>query len=268
MRLLLQGGTGHDSMRIDIDSMEARFRAMQRGRESHHTAASRVAPSVFQYDYLTLSTLASSIAELLAEVQTSTAEPVALDLGSDRSPYAGLLQARGYRVKTLDLVPASGADYLGTAEETGLPSETFDLVLCTQVLEHCDDPGRAMSEIHRILKPGGHVIVSAPHVWFFHPHPRDHWRFTQEGMIRVCRNAQLRPLVLLGQGGTLLTVAQIANFLAYGVLGRLGAPVYVSLNLLGMIVDRIAPNDLFCHNFACLAERDVISPEPRPRSRP
>jgi hypothetical protein len=52
-----------------------------------------------------------------------------------------------------------------------------------------------------------------------------------------------------------LTLCQVLNFLAYGVLGRAGAPLYAALNLAAAVGDRLAPNELFCHNFACLTRR-------------
>jgi len=40
--------------------------------------------------------------------------------------------------------------------------ETFDVVICNHVLEHVDDDTKAMSEIYRILKPGGFAILQVP----------------------------------------------------------------------------------------------------------
>jgi SAM-dependent methyltransferase len=242
-------------VRIDLERMRAGFLAVQAGKESRHAVADRVEPSRWQYDYVTLSRLSADVRALLREVPTPAAGARALDLGSDKSPYRDLLTSRGFEVRTLDITLDGGADYAGTAEATGLPDASFDLVLCTQVIEHCMNPWAAVREIRRILKPGGHLVVSAPHVWFFHPHPTDHWRFTQEGMAHLCREASLEPVSLLAQGGTVLTVCQILNFVAYGVLGRAGAPLYGVLNVLGEVGDRLAPNDLFCLNFACLARR-------------
>lgn len=48
------------------------------------------------------------------------------------------------------------------------PENTFDAVLCNHVLEHVRDDIRAMSEIHRVLKPGGFAILQVP---FFNPIP-------------------------------------------------------------------------------------------------
>ena len=240
-------------MRLAIADLKSRFAETQAGKKSRHLPQDRINPSLFQYDYLTLRRLSDDIQQLITELPMAAPGGVALDLGSDKCPYRDLLESRGYTVKTLDLTRDNGADYAGTAEATGLPNESFDVVLCTQVVEHCMNPWQALAEAHRILKPGGALIVSAPHVWFYHPHPTDHWRFTQEGMVQLCRDAGLEPMVLLGQGGSILTLFQVVNFLAYGVLGRIGAPFYAVGNLLGIAGDRAAPNELFCHNFACLA---------------
>jgi SAM-dependent methyltransferase len=240
-------------MHIELDRIQESFASAQESRKSRHSVLDRTHPSLLQYDYLALSTLSADVRGLIAQLPDAH-DGKALDLGADKSPYRNLLEAKGYEVETLDVAPDSGADHTGTAERTNLPDAAFDLVICTQVLEHCDEPWDAIREIRRIVKPGGRVIVSVPHVWFYHPHPKDHWRFTQEGLVKLCRHGGLKPEVLLAQGGSVLAIAQIVNFLVYGVLGKLGSPVYGLVNLLGRVVDRVLPNDLFCHNFACLAE--------------
>jgi len=240
-------------MQIELAAIDDLSRAAQATRNSSHSPAERVTPSIFQYDYLVLSALSADVRRLIAEVPQGASR--ALDLGADRSPYRQLLRARGLEVKTLDVSPHSGADYQGTVESTGLPDASFDMVLCTQVLEHSDDPFRGMREIRRILAPGGHAIVSVPHVWFFHPHPRDHWRFTQQGLTRLCEDAGLEVRMLLGQGGSVLAAAQVANFLSYGMLRRAGGPLYALANVAGRFLDRLIPNALFCINFACLARK-------------
>jgi 2-polyprenyl-3-methyl-5-hydroxy-6-metoxy-1,4-benzoquinol methylase len=248
-------GRGGESVRLDISTLKESFESAQRGKSSRHSVEDRTEPSILQYDYLTLSTLSADVRALVAELPTPPHGARALDLGCDKSPYRELLERKGYEVRTLDVTLQFGADYEGTAEKTGLPDASFELVLCTQVLEHCQNPWQAMAEIRRILRPGGFAILSAPHVWFYHPHPSDNWRFTQEGMIHLCREHGLLPRTLLAQGGSLLTVFQILNFLAYGALGRTGAPLYALLNSVGRVSDRLVRNPLFSHNFACLAQR-------------
>ena len=43
-----------------------------------------------------------------------------------------------------------------------LPEDGFDLILCTEVVEHIADSARAIAEMHRLLKPGGVLILSTP----------------------------------------------------------------------------------------------------------
>ena len=80
-----------------------------------------------------------------------------LDLGCGERKYPGAIG--------LDKNPLSDADILCDLDHLPYPltSETFDLVMCDNVLEHLKEPLHAMEEIHRILKPGGVVKIISPH---------------------------------------------------------------------------------------------------------
>src|SRR5438552_18061440 len=55
----------------------------------------------------------------------------------------------------------SGIEFLqGTVTTLPFHDETFDAVLCIEVLMHIDNPGRALSEMSRVLRPGGIVLLS------------------------------------------------------------------------------------------------------------
>jgi SAM-dependent methyltransferase len=241
---------------IDLSDIGGGYREVSHGKHSRHAATDRLQPSLFQYDYLALSTLSADVRRLLAEVPPPRAEGgIALDIGCGNSPYRMLAESRGFRLKTLDISNESAPDFVGAVEDTGLPDGFADLVLCTQVLEHSLDPEQGLRDIRRILRPGGHLIVTAPHIWFYHPHPTDNWRFTQEGLPRMVRRAGFEPLRLLSQGGSALSFFQIGNFLLYGAIGKLGAPAYLVSNVLGKLADRLVANSLFCLNFALLARK-------------
>jgi SAM-dependent methyltransferase len=250
-------------MEIDLSDIRSAFHKMHAVKHSRHNVQDRIRPSLFQYDYLTLSTLVADVQRLIAEVPCRTGvdqdTTVALDLGCGKSPYRFLLRSRGFVVKTMDIDPDSAADYQGTIEETGLPDQSIDLAICTQVLEHSIDPGQGLREICRILRPGGYLIASAPHIWFYHPHPSDNWRFTQEGLPRLVAACGLEPIRLLAQGGSVLSYFQIVNFLLFGLVGKLAAPVYAVTNVIGKLGDNLLTNSLFCHNFAVLARKAEIS---------
>jgi hypothetical protein len=61
-----------------------------------------------------------------------------------------------------DLVPSDNSVQRIDLQHLPFPDETFDLVICNHVLEHVDDAGAALGEIHRVLRPGGRAICQTP----------------------------------------------------------------------------------------------------------
>lgn len=59
-----------------------------------------------------------------------------------------------------------------------IESESYEVILCTGLLEHIPDPQRLIDDLHRILKPGGKLIISASAVFSFHECPNDFFHFT------------------------------------------------------------------------------------------
>jgi SAM-dependent methyltransferase len=59
---------------------------------------------------------------------------------------------------------------------------TYDVVICTQVLQYVDDPMRALSELHRILCPGGRLLLSVPFIEKDYVRMGDNWRFTKKSV--------------------------------------------------------------------------------------
>jgi len=60
--------------------------------------------------------------------------------------------------------------------------ESFDLVICEQVLEHVPDPCAAAATLAALCRPGGRLLVSTPFLLRIHDHPGDYWRFTPDGL--------------------------------------------------------------------------------------
>ncbi len=52
-------------------------------------------------------------------------------------------------------------------EDTKFDDEFFDVIIMNDVLEHTEDKIRTLSEMYRILKPGGKIIISTPHKGIF-----------------------------------------------------------------------------------------------------
>ncbi len=87
-------------------------------------------------------------------------------------------------VKTLDINPSSGADYIAdiTHQNKRLENEKFDIIICTEVLEHTLNPFKAMEEIFRLLKKDGILLLSVPFNFRIHGPLPDCWRFSEHGL--------------------------------------------------------------------------------------
>lgn len=91
---------------------------------------------------------------------------------------------------TLDIDPHSGADLIADICDMSavVESNHFDVVVCTEVLEHVSAPFAAAEEILRVLKVGGKLYASAPFDFRIHGPLPDNWRFTEHGWRQMLRN--------------------------------------------------------------------------------
>lgn len=87
-------------------------------------------------------------------------------------------------VETFDIDPRSGATHLGDLcrHNAFLSDESFDYVVCTEVLEHTLQPFAAVAELRRVLKAGGLLFLSVPFNFRIHGPLPDCWRFTEHGL--------------------------------------------------------------------------------------
>lgn len=92
----------------------------------------------------------------------------ALDLGCREQYWTEKLKARGYEVVSVDLEPQNPSVLRVDANDP-LPfaDESFDLVWCTEVIEHVVKPEFTLAEINRVLKPGGKLLLSTPNSFFW-----------------------------------------------------------------------------------------------------
>src|SRR5262245_32048087 len=90
-----------------------------------------------------------TVTTLLAELVGPEGKSVGID-----ASHAQIEQAR----QLLPAVTSNVSFIEASATDTGLPSETFDLVYCRFLLLHLTEPDRALREMHRLLKPNGILV--------------------------------------------------------------------------------------------------------------
>lgn len=82
--------------------------------------------------------------------------------------------------QTFDYDQSTGAHVVGDIHNIPVEDNSYDAIICSSVLEHVRDPLTAMSEMYRILKPGGYMFFYVPSIYPYHArkgHYPDMWRF-------------------------------------------------------------------------------------------
>ena len=73
-------------------------------------------------------------------------------------------------------------DYNYDIHDLKFENESFEAIVCWSILEHIPYPERAISELHRVLRPGGKIWVQLPFLFPYHEAPKDYWRVTPDGL--------------------------------------------------------------------------------------
>jgi len=135
-----------------------------------------------------------------------------LDVGCGDKPYLPFFETYASEYVGVDVVDNPLAELKGPVEALPVEDGSFDVVLCAQVLEHCDDPARAVSELRRAVRPGGRVLASTHGVMVFHPSPADHWRWTHTGLERLfLTNAEWGAVTVSPASGTTACLGMVTS---------------------------------------------------------
>lgn len=135
-----------------------------------------------------------------------------LDAGAGTAPYRELFSHCDYvthdwsETVHRQSAPAVVGDL---HERLPLAAESFDAVLCTEVLEHVRDAELVLKELHRLLRPGGKLAVTVPFVGPLHEEPHDHRRFTNHGLTASCAAAGFTEVHVEPLSGWFSMLAQV-----------------------------------------------------------
>jgi SAM-dependent methyltransferase len=183
-----------------------------------------------------------------------------LDIGGRIQPYRPLLESRLRRYVAVDLRRTPLVNVVARGEQIPVAGAQFDLVICTQMLEYARDPGAVIAEMHRVLKPGGFLLLSVPAV-FPQDSEYDSWRFMAPGLRILLRSFNQLEIVPEGTSvaGFFRTVSVCTVVFARPVLlGKLIQFTLVPiLNLLAFCLEVLFPNSnqQLTANFSAFAQK-------------
>jgi SAM-dependent methyltransferase len=161
--------------------------------------------------------------EVIAAVKEFASGDV-LDIGCGNKPYQPIFtDVTSYYGCDVIQSSENKVDLLCLSTNIPLPDDSFDTIFSTQVLEHVEDHLKMLQEAHRLLKPNGHIILSAPMVWEHHEVPYDFFRFTRYGLEYIFQKAGFTDIKIKPNGGKWATLGQMKqSILTSSLKGRKG----------------------------------------------
>ena len=97
-----------------------------------------------------------------------------------------------------DIRDGLNVDRIENLESLTLKDKSIGTAIVLETMEHVENIQKAFSELGRVVKDGGVLIVASPFMFPIHDLPNDYWRFTPEGLWRLLEGFPKR---LCGQQG-------------------------------------------------------------------
>ena len=191
-----------------------------------------------------------------------------LDVGCGSKPYQELFAVDDYIGLDIDNEASRNrkiADYFYDGKTFPFNEDEYDSVLCNQVLEHVFNPDEFLSEIKRVLKPGGRLLLTVPFVWDEHEQPHDYARYSSFGLKALLDKNGFNVIGYKKIGADASTIFQLINVYLYKIFVKWPLPIRVLttmslmslFNLLGIMLGMLLPRnpDLFLDQIV-LAEKN------------
>ena len=185
-----------------------------------------------------------------------------LDVGCGVKPYKDLFNYKSYTGLDYDKKNTNNnqyADILYDGTVFPFDDKSFESCFCSQVLEHVFNPEEFISEINRILKLNGILLLTVPFVWDEHEQPYDYARYSSFGIVSILEKNGFNIMMKKKSVNDIRVVFQILNVYIikkivktkYKYLNILLTVIFISpFNILGTLLKWILPvnNDLYLDN--------------------
>lgn len=196
-----------------------------------------------------------------------------LDFGCGSKPYKPLFNVDEYIGTDIEV---SGHDHTNEdidvyydGKTLPFAAESFDGIFSSEVFEHLFNLPDILDELNRVLKPGGHMLITLPFVWDEHEIPYDYARYTSFGITH-----------LLGEHGFSVVASQKTTNYVATIFQMWGAYVYqhifpknkiirialtplfiTPITVFGLALSTILPRNMnFFHNNVLVVQKPVNLP--------
>lgn len=182
------------------------------------------------------------------EEAVSFSKGLLLDIGCGQKPYLKLFEPHVEAYIGLEHPNTQSksqvVDIYGDTLNLPFRGESFDTIVSFQVLEHVPEPDKMISEIERVLKKGGYLILTAPHIWGLHEEPNDYFRFTKYGLKYLLRKNGFEIVYIKAMAGYWVTAGQrfcyyLEHFRYKRLIGSLIPMLWFIVQHLALWLDRL-----------------------------
>lgn len=205
--------------------------------------------------YIARISLLKEIKKLGSEISGKT-----LDVGCGTKPYKKYFASSEYvglEIEEQTNNQIKQADVYYDGKHFPFENAEFDSLLSNQVLEHVFNPTEFLSEINRVLKINGKLLISVPFVWDEHEQPYDYARYSSFGLIHLLQQHGFEILKSKKSVNDFRLFAQLLNAFIYKIVRKnkiikqLFTFFVMSLiSLIGIFIGKMLPqnDDLFLDN--------------------
>jgi SAM-dependent methyltransferase len=217
------------------------------------------------------------------------AKGVMFDVGVGERPYADLFAPHVTRYFGLEYPPVVFGnlnpelwdyievvhgiiDVFGDGQQLPLASDSVDTVLSLEVLEHLPDPRSCVSEMARVLRPGGRLLLTVPFLQPLHQLPHDFRRYTPRGLSELLEANGLEVEILEPRGNVASAAgAVVSQWLLRQLaakqrkhdgsvmMSKVRAPFVLPLIALSQLffaaMERFAKDDALCLGWTVVAKK-------------
>lgn len=151
-----------------------------------------------------------------------------LDIGCGSAPYRALFDVEYYWgvdiIKFGDCINVR-CDVSYDGQKLPFRDSSVDFAVMSEVLEHVFEPHHLLSEIYRVLKPNGMLLVTVPFVWDEHEQPYDFGRYTSYGIKYILENNRFIVDIHRKNGCYINTLTQMISSYIYTLFNRFRFPL-------------------------------------------
>lgn len=168
-------------------------------------------------------------------------------------------------VINIDFYPFANVDIVADISDLPIDSNSIDAIINESVLEHIGQPEKIVSEMHRLLKPGGYIYLSVPFIVSFHSSPDDYYRWTKPGLrMMMFHFSEIEVGVRYGPTSAMIYIVSewLATLFSFGVI-KIHQYIFIllmivlaPLNILDFFIYKISSSENIAGGFYFIGRKN------------